>query len=137
MDKENFPLLVSTGTPGIGKTRSLKEIRQIIKEAAEKDPRLGLTNHKIIPLMTSFGNGTPFSPVDEKLGGAGSIFTRIFYHYYLERRGVRFSTFQASLRTGEKYFLVELLSRIAQDEGEEVLFLLQMDEIQTCLDASE
>ena len=87
--------------------------------------------------MTSFGNGTPFSPVDEKLGGAGSIFTRIFYHYYLERRGVNFSTFQASLRTGEKYFLVELLSRIAQDEGGEVLFLLQMDEIQTCLNAPE
>ena len=126
--------MVSTGSPGIGKTRSLYEIEEIITSACRADPGLQLQNHTILPIFVKFNNDQGLTKTDYELGGAGSLYTRIFYSYFLQPRQVSFEKFQENLRPGT-FSLDDLFKKIQKTtENKDIIIQLQLDEIQNCFE---
>ncbi|KYQ93461.1 hypothetical protein DLAC_06153 [Tieghemostelium lacteum] len=127
-DQKIHPILVATGSPGIGKTRVLVEYPKILESK-----KIGYPNYK--ELYVSYGNGTPFQESDElRIGIVTSFCLRIIaYHNKLT------APWDYLLRVYKKKYpsrqlnLLEVLEHIQVEVGKPTTFLLSVDEFQKML----
>ena len=79
-DKSFHPIPVLAGGPGVGKSRFLDEVGELIKKKAEESHNNAFTN--MIAINTSYGNSTVASSIDKKIGAEASLAIRILYEYF-------------------------------------------------------
>ncbi|CAG8500202.1 16689_t:CDS:2 [Funneliformis caledonium] len=79
-DKGLHPIPVLAGGPGVGKSRFLDEVEELIKKKAEESHNNAFTN--MIVINTTYGNSTVADDIDEKIQAQASLAIRILFEYF-------------------------------------------------------
>ncbi|POG58723.1 hypothetical protein GLOIN_2v1728242, partial [Rhizophagus irregularis DAOM 181602=DAOM 197198] len=79
-DRSYHPIPVLAGGPGIGKSRFLDEVEELIKEKAEESQNNDFKN--MITINTTYGNSTIADEIDVRIQAQPSLVLRILYKYF-------------------------------------------------------
>ncbi|CAI2165087.1 14069_t:CDS:2 [Funneliformis geosporum] len=79
-DKGLHPIPVLAGRPGVGKSRFLDKVEELIKKKAEKSHNNAFTN--MIVINTTYGNSNIADDIDEKMKAQASLAIRILFEYF-------------------------------------------------------
>jgi hypothetical protein len=79
-DRSYHPIPVLAGGPGVGKSRFLDEVEELIKKKAVESQNNAFTN--MITINTTYGNSTIADDIDEKIQAQASLAIRILFEYF-------------------------------------------------------